>query len=158
MCDLDEIMDLICWNSSEADQALGIELGSKLESFHAFLQPAWPGHNKDVWENCAIILSKKTDEELLPYLPELLEWIEDLNWPGAAIILNRLFQFNGDMLVAEFSKVANSLIQDEEENEEWIHNLSILLENPRLSRALDGRMFQYMVKQYDCIIKFRKAL
>ncbi len=28
-----------------------------------------------VWDNCAMILSERTDEELSPYLLQLMEWL-----------------------------------------------------------------------------------
>lgn len=43
-----------------------------------------------MWNNCAKILSDKSDEELSPYLPELFRWLKDLNWPGAICIYDRL--------------------------------------------------------------------
>lgn len=46
--------------------------------------------DKNVWNNCAKILSDKSDEELSPYLPELFRWLKDLNWPGAICIYDRL--------------------------------------------------------------------
>lgn len=55
-----------------------------------FLQPCNKNINKNVWNNCAKILSDKSDEELSPYLPELFRWLKDLNWPGAICIYDRL--------------------------------------------------------------------
>ena len=36
-----------------------------------------PKHNKNVWENCAVIIAEKNDENLKPYLVELLDKIYD---------------------------------------------------------------------------------
>lgn len=36
---------------------------------------------------------KKSDEELEPYLISLFEWVQDMNWPGATLIFNRLLMY-----------------------------------------------------------------
>ena len=36
------------------------------------------------------ILSESTDEEIEPYLPELVEWLQDSNWPVATHVIDRL--------------------------------------------------------------------
>ena len=94
MIDIDYIMDLMDWNRSENDQAKGLELAKNVQNFNVFLQPCNEKYNKNVWDNCAKILSQKTDKELMPYLENLLEWLQDLNWPGALIILDRLNHYS----------------------------------------------------------------
>lgn len=93
MVDIDYIMSLLDWNKSMAEQAEGIKLAREVESINVFLQPCNKKYNKNVWDNCAKILSERTDEELSPYLDELLEWLQDLNWPGAFCILERLQKY-----------------------------------------------------------------
>ena len=89
MADIDRIMRLLDGNNSAKKQAKGIRLARKVICINAFLQPG-PPYGKAVWENCAKILSKRTDEELSPYLVELLEWLQDMNWPGAFCIRDRI--------------------------------------------------------------------
>lgn len=98
MVDIDYIMKLIDWNQSEENQEKGRELAKDVESINVFLQPCSERFNKNVWDNCAIILSERTDEELAPYLVELLEWLQDLNWPGALCILDRLQRYSDPIL------------------------------------------------------------
>lgn len=77
-------------NESDENQCYGLELAKKVNCFNVFLQPCNKNINKNVWNNCAKILSDKSDEELSPYLPELFRWLKDLNWPGAICIYDRL--------------------------------------------------------------------
>lgn len=57
----------------------GIRLVREINDLSLLIQlPAEPS----VWDNCAKILSERTDKELSPYLVELLEWLQDLNWLG----------------------------------------------------------------------------
>lgn len=69
---------------------LWIRTCKKVNCLNVFLQPCNKNINKNVWDNCAKILSDKSDEELSPYLPELFRWLKDLNWPGAICIYDRL--------------------------------------------------------------------
>lgn len=90
MCNINNIMDLLDWNNSLEGQAKGISLAKQVENIYVFLQPISKKHNKNVWDNCAKILSDKSDGDLRPYLVQLLKWLQDSNWPGFACILNRM--------------------------------------------------------------------
>ena len=86
MIDIDYIMGLLDWNKSIADQAEGIKIAENIENINVFLQPCSKNYNKNVWDNCAKILSARSNEELSPYMIELMEWLQDMNWPGAFCI------------------------------------------------------------------------
>ena len=92
MVNIDYIMELLDWNNSMEKQSQGIQLARSVKCINVFLQPGTP-YGKRVWDNCAKILAEKTDEELSFYLVELLEWLQDLNWPGAFCILDRLQRY-----------------------------------------------------------------
>lgn len=90
MYNIDDIMDMLDWNQSKEEQEKGLKLAKNIKSINVFIQPLDPKHNKNVWENCAKVLSERSDEELKPYIIPLLEWLQDMNWPGAFIIFERL--------------------------------------------------------------------
>lgn len=98
MISINNIMDLLGWNNSEEKQAKGIELARDVKCINIFLQPVDDGYNKNVWDNCAKILSERSDQELSPYLIPLLKWLQDMNWPGAFCILDRLKKYKRDSL------------------------------------------------------------
>ena len=89
MVNIDYIMELLDWNNSAEKQELGIRLAGEVKCINVFLQPCKP-YGKNVWGNCAKILSKKTNEELSVYSTELMMWLQDMNWPGAFCIFDRL--------------------------------------------------------------------
>ena len=90
---IDEIMDMLVWNQPEEVQAKGRELAREVRCINVFFQPPYPAHGKCVWENCALILAERTDEELKPYISKMFEWLMDINWPGASCIEDRLKRF-----------------------------------------------------------------
>lgn len=125
MDNIDHVMDLLDWNNSLEDQSKGLALARKVKNLVVFLQPCDEKHSKNVWENCAIVLSEKSDIELSPYLIELLEWLQDLNWPGVLRILNRLCKYadrpSYDLAFDNCIKRAQDL-----NDNIWISNLSMI--------------------------------
>lgn len=95
--DIDYVLFLLSWNRTREQQIKGLKLAQDISYLKCFILPIYKFDNeiisKDIWENCAKILSSKSDEELHPYLYDLLEWLQDLNWPGAELILERLNKF-----------------------------------------------------------------
>ena len=94
MNDIDSILEMLDWNCSQDTQSEGRRLGLRVKCINTFMQPGAP-YGKRIWENCARIVASKGDEILQYYLLELFEWIQDLNWPGAIVIRNRLMQYRG---------------------------------------------------------------
>lgn len=90
MVNIDYIMDLLDWNNSIEMQEQGVKLAKDVICINVFLQPGNRYYGKNVWDNCAKILSARSNEELSPYMTELMEWLQDMNWPGAFCILERL--------------------------------------------------------------------
>ena len=125
MIDIDYIMGLLDWNKSIADQAEGIKMAENIENINVFLQPCSKNYNKNVWDNCAKILSARSNEELSPYMIELMEWLQDMNWPGAFCILERLRRMVRDPLF-QSAYTACLKCADALEDEVWKSNLQII--------------------------------
>lgn len=125
LINIDYIMSLIDWNKSINEQIDGIKMAENVENINVFLQPCNKNYNKNVWDNCAKILSKRTDDELSPYLVELLEWLQDLNWPGAYCILDRLQKYADDF---SYNSALNTCLKYAQalEDDVWESNLRML--------------------------------
>ncbi|PJJ79143.1 DUF5071 domain-containing protein [Mucilaginibacter auburnensis] len=79
-------------------------------------------------------LSKLTFEEIHPIVPELLEWLQDMNWPVARPIAEILFPFV-DKITDDLIKILRG---DDSLWKYWI--LVVLLKNtnnPRLLKEID---------------------
>lgn len=87
---IDYIIEMLSGHNSEDKQEEGIRLARKVKNFQVFFQPSFFTGPKSAWENCASIICEKSDEELELYLYEMLEWLRDINWPGAFLIADRL--------------------------------------------------------------------
>ena len=113
MYSIDKIMEMLDENNSEDIQNKGIKLGKKVKFFDVFFQPKYP-FGKMVWENCAKIICDKTNAELEPYISQMFEWIEDLNWPGALLIFERLVDMRDS---DEYVKCKNEFLQNQKKLE-----------------------------------------
>jgi len=94
MHDIDSILEMLDWNCNKDIQSEGLRLAMSVKCVNVFIQPGTP-YGKRVWDNCAKIIASKSDEIIQHYLPDLFEWVQDLNWPGAIVIKNRLMQYQG---------------------------------------------------------------
>ena len=81
MYNIDEIMDMLDWNNSFEIQKKGRELSKGIRCINVFLQPLHLEHNKNVWDNCAMILAERSDKELHPFcIWERLKEYRDMEW------------------------------------------------------------------------------
>ena len=134
MKNIQNIYEMLHWENPPETRMKGMCLAKKEKDLSLLIMPT---AHPSVWEACAQVLSDKTDEELKPYLPDLLEWLNDINWPGGHIIFNRLLSFSGEKLKYAFVECVESLLQcQDEDNNRWLYFLSELLSNRELKDKL----------------------
>lgn len=149
MNSIDKIYEMLHWHSHFGNQLEGIKLARKLEDLSLLILPFANGESKSLWENCARALYEISDERLEHYLPSLIEWLQDLNWPGALIILDRLKVFSGNKLIKPFMERFDYAVNlNNEEGLMWIDNLSELLDNDSLKEILSKEVIEILQKHY----------
>lgn len=127
-----KIFDLIDWSNSYENQKNGIELAKKLNNITPFFQPTLKKYSKNVWDNCAVIISDRSDDELQKYLSLMFEWLKDLNWPGAFEIFERLKKIPYVLYKNElYDSIQEALKQN---NYSWLKNLCELLDDSKLKK------------------------
>ena len=108
---IDKIYAMLSWKNDISVQYHGIKKAKKIKNLWVFIMPILPEDSKSVWENCSKILADKSDSELKPYLNHLFEWLQDMNWPGALTIYDRLLKIPFLELESSFN-MSFSLSQD----------------------------------------------
>lgn len=129
---------LLCaldWSMPDDVQKLGIALAKEEPNIWMFIQPMSEKYNKSVWENCAKVLKDKSDETLLPYLIPLIEWLQDLTWPGAEAIFERLSAIPAATLSGPISYSVMRAVENDDTV--WLGNISMLVQQSNSSSALD---------------------
>lgn len=131
---IDDIYDLFRWDASYSDEEYdtrveqGIAEARKLKNIYPFIQPIVAGCNsKSVWEPCAKVIALKSDEDLDDYMYLLLEWLQDMNWPGAEIIFDRLSQIPFAKICGYVEFCIRRAKKDEDES--WLNTLEALKEH-----------------------------
>lgn len=143
MVDIDKLFDMLSWHSDDETQQKGIELAKSIKCYSVFLQPHGLRHDKDVWENCAKILSNYSDEILQYCSLSMLEWLEDINWPGAEIILDRLIKFSDTSLLAiNITHCVKEALACDQQG--WLGNMSVLLRNDHLKQKLPKDIYNVL--------------
>lgn len=117
--DINELFENLSWNSDKECQLKAIEEAVDIKFLSIFMQPI---EDKSVWENCAKIISARSDTELEHYLVEMLEWLQDSNWPGYDIIYERIYKIPGYLLSCSYSICLNNALHMKDE--QWLINLS----------------------------------
>ncbi|MBQ2954162.1 MAG: DUF5071 domain-containing protein [Clostridia bacterium] len=121
---IDELYDALCWHPTGDIPPEVIEAAMEIRNLHVFVQPMLnpPERSKAVWDGCAMILARHSDEELRPHLSRLLEWLQDPNWPGARIIEARLLNMDRKYLQ---SALESSIRQARKlDDTEWLYWLT----------------------------------
>lgn len=148
MKNFEQIMHMLDWKNDKKTQQIGIEYAQEIDDISKFIQPEEYG-NKSIWENCAIILSSKTDGELEPYVSKLLEWLQDINWPGAMTIAKRLKIYSGrELKVPLENAVSKANKMSNEQGLMWLDYLSELLDNNLLVSYLSCNTLTLLKKHY----------
>lgn len=111
------------------DQLLDLDAGH----LHLLLRSSL---GTDYWAIAAQMLRRIGYPRVRGIIPDLLEWLQDMNWPGAQDIFGLLLSVDDDTLLANL-KLA--LIKAKDENDEvWIWYLRTLVRAKHLEHALSG--------------------
>lgn len=120
--DIDTLFVMLDEEQPTEVQEAALREARKIKSLSVFMQPIEYGWS---WENCAKVICEKTDEELNSYKYEMLEWLQDLNWPGAFLIMERLEKMDPQLLLnAAIYAVKQALLL---KDNEWLGWMSYLI-------------------------------
>ncbi|MDQ3233548.1 MAG: DUF5071 domain-containing protein [Pseudobdellovibrionaceae bacterium] len=78
---------------------------------------------KALWQNEALVLQKIGFPRLNAVLPELLVWVQDMNWPGAWTIMRLLQSAPSDPFQAAWASAMK--MARETDDEEWWNHLNL---------------------------------
>lgn len=126
------ILKNLAWDSTAVQKKSGF-IAALQETDHQYLLQSTDYFGS--WENSAIVFLMLSDKEIEPYLINLLGWLQDLNWPGAEWILDRLQRVSSELLVKPLKIVVKSA--SDMKDDSWLGWISILIANPNMINLLD---------------------
>ena len=142
--DIDTLYEMLDERKPIEVQEEAIREARKIKSLSVLMQPV---EYKLSWKNCAKVICEKTDEELNSYKYEMLEWLRDLNWPGAFLVMERLEKMDSQLLVyAVGYQVKQAILL---KDNEWLGWMSYLIKNKKIYDALsEKKEYQKILKRY----------
>ena len=142
--DIDTLFEMLDERKPIEVQEEAIREARKIKSLSVFMQPI---EYKLSWKNCAKVICEKTDEELNSYIYDMLEWLKDLNWPGAFLIMERLEKMDPQLLLdVTIYEVKQALLL---KDNEWLIYMSYLLKNKKFYDALsEEKKYQKIMRRY----------
>lgn len=86
-----------------------------------------PSGEKGLFQECAFIISKMPIDFIARHAVDLMEWFQDLNWPGVDEIFAALSQLPEDELTVALNKSLETARNTQDE--EWDYNLHLKFYN-----------------------------
>ena len=85
-----------------------------------------PPNKENCWQFCALTIREINNERLYKHTYEMLEWLQDITWPGAIVIMEKLVTFPRDILEPDLIKAKHAA--ELAEDSTWGYSLHIILE------------------------------
>jgi len=104
-----------------------------------------PSGDKSTWEYEALRIVNLGYPAVAEHLPELLVWLQDMNWPGAKIIAEFLFSI-GSPLIPHVSEVMNG---NDEDWKYWILIELVSRWDRELVIQLEPELMRMACRRYD---------
>ena len=120
------------WNQRPQKNREAIEILQNIpsEKMYLLIMP----NGKECWENAALVLKKIGWPRIEVVLPELFNWLRDINWPGASIICELLKTIPIKILSNE---VEGSIIRAARENDDiWISGIKYFMDLAQMNREI----------------------
>lgn len=122
------------WNLSEKKIENAINKLVKMDDdkLHLLLQPRY---EKRYWHNAAIVIKRIGYPRIKIIIPGLLEWLQDMNWPGATTVVEILSEIDKDILIHYLeavlieAKTTNDTLWITWIKEELIEKMGIVMED-----------------------------
>ena len=77
-------------------------------------------------------------EEIRPAMPQILEWVQDANWPVAAILLPFLASIG-----PRLAPYLKTVLASDDEQWKYVVLLGIVSHSPGLASAVDGELTRF---------------
>lgn len=94
-----------------------------------------PGSDKKSWKNAALVLKQIGYPRIKPVVFDLLDWLQDINWPGSHTIIDLLSTVDKSVLVNEIEKKLDIEVIDDvpiRKDDMWLGAFFLLIKKMNL--------------------------
>ena len=85
-----------------------------------------PLKREDCWHFCALTIHEIKNELLYRHTYEMLKWLQDITWPGAVIVMEKLATFPPNILEPNLIKAKHAA--ELTEDSFWMYSMYMILE------------------------------
>ena len=144
---MDNIKELIRdldWSKPEEVQKKSIEQLLKMhDSELIFLAQQNELCHKYCWHNAAAILKAIGYPRIRPVIPYLMEWFQDINWPGVVTIVETLRTINPNELIPYIEEASKRSI--DENDDCWAFGLVTLIRELDLTPIVNKDIYNELI-------------
>ena len=103
-----------------------------------------PFGEKGYWNNAALVFAEIGSPRIDPYLPKLLNWLMDMNWPGASVIFELLSGID-ELVLAPALKgsIATAISEGDEDWFDSLHELSVCIGGEELPKEISPEVMLF---------------
>lgn len=118
--EINRLLEDLSWSNRDevCEKAINELINIPVDYLHLLVLP---NSRKDIWHNCAVVLHRIGYPKIIPIVPELLEWLKDLNWPGTKSIIDLLCTVDKTILLPHFETAIKKA--KAEQDDDWIDGL-----------------------------------
>ncbi|TEB15728.1 hypothetical protein Psfp_01959 [Pelotomaculum sp. FP] len=128
--DIDILLKKLSWHMPKhVQEAATNELSclSYDKKLPMLLQP----NHKDCWENATIGLKKIGYPRIEGIIYGLITWLQDINWPGAYIVIDILSEVDKEELLPHIERALIEACYDDS----WIYGIRLLVDATKLTES-----------------------
>jgi len=129
--DINLLLDRLSWNTPEEIKGAAMRELEQLDedTLSVLIQP----NGKGCWENAAIVLKRIGYPRVRKVIPGLFEWLQDINWPGAEIVIEILANIEKKEILPY---IETTLIEAAKKNDDpWITGINELVVAMKLTQS-----------------------
>ncbi|MHC1683090.1 MAG: DUF5071 domain-containing protein [Clostridiaceae bacterium] len=137
------------WNKSEYVTNNAIQELLKVSEEEAILL-AKQSNNlccKSCWHNAALVLKEIEYPRNRLALPYLIDWFQDINWPGIQTIIELLKEIDVEILIPYIKEATNKALNDNDEL--WAFGILYLLDELNIEKS--------NLEEYDLLKRLVKS-
>lgn len=124
------LLDSLRWNRSPKEQledVVRLALDENTDPSTLIM----PALDKQYWGNAALTLLLMEPERVKPYLPQLMIWLQDANWPGAYTIMEMLHNMPKEYVMPALQAAREEALKQDDEN--WVDNIDMIYDTESIT-------------------------
>lgn len=135
------LLKKLSWRNKEDDQENAIReiMNDSNFQLNLLIQPL----DKSCWENAAKILKMMGYEKTKALSYDLFKWLQDLNWPGASIIIELLTSYPNEAFLPYYEKAISEAIKTRDDP--WLDYLSFFTYCGKISPSEFSNPYFYKI-------------